>query len=306
MRKYGFLAAIPVLALLAGCGSFEAQQDMASLEKREAVGTPFTKALTDEYRDFARFEYVEMWDWPDADYFASKGLKTSTGTVVPPEELEAWNLPSSSKPDLAEARAGLVKVLEAGAGERAPKEAARAQAKFDCWVEQQEENWQWDHIAACRDAFKTAMADLEEALRPPPKALAFAPKEEKVEVPEPPKVRTPYVLFFEFDKSDLTPTALETLDRLATDIRENKVTKILIAGHADRAGPAAYNVGLSQRRATTVAQALSARNIPYGFMNLEAYGESKPMVETPDGQREARNRVVVVKLAELPPQAASE
>lgn len=305
MRKYGFLAAIPVLALMAGCGSFEAQHDMATLEKREAVGTPFTKALTDEYRDFARFEYVEMWDWPDADYFASKGLETSTGTVVPPEQLESWNLPSSTKPDLAEARAGLVKVLDAGARDRAPKEAARAQAKFDCWVEQQEENWQWDHIAACREGFRTAMAELEAALQPPPK-LAFAPKEEKVEVPQPPEVRTPYVLFFDFDKSELTPKALETLERLATDIRDNKITKILIAGHADRSGPATYNVGLSERRATTVAQALSAREIPYGFISMEAFGESKPMVPTPDGQREPRNRVVVVEFADLPQQSAAE
>ena len=80
------------------------------------------------------------------------------------------------------------------------------------------------------------------------------------------------------------------------------MTSILIAGHADRAGPPRYNMRLSQRRADTVVKALSARDIPFGFMDLTAYGESRPMVPTDDGVKEPRNRVVVVEFSDLPRQ----
>ena len=42
--------------------------------------------------------------------------------------------------------------------------SARAQAQFDCWVEQAEEGHQTDHIAVCRTGFLNAMLDVDAAL----------------------------------------------------------------------------------------------------------------------------------------------
>jgi outer membrane protein OmpA-like peptidoglycan-associated protein len=68
----------------------------------------------------------------------------------------------------------------------------------------------------------------------------------------------------------------------------------MIAGHADRSGPADYNIGLSQRRATNVRTYLTGHGIPDGVITQEAFGESRPLVETADGVREPQNRRVEV------------
>ncbi|OTJ68810.1 OmpA family protein, partial [Pseudomonas aeruginosa] len=55
-----------------------------------------------------------------------------------------------------------------------------------------------------------------------------------------------------------------------------------------------YNVGLSQRRADSVRSYLSGRGIPDGVISSEAFGESRPRVETADGVRELQNRRVEI------------
>ena len=62
----------------------------------------------------------------------------------------------------------------------------------------------------------------------------------------------------------------------------------------DRSGPADYNVGLSQRRANNTRAYLAGHGIPDGVMTTEAFGESRPLVETADGVREPQNRRVEV------------
>src|SRR3546814_19373692 len=69
--------------------------------------------------------------------------------------------------------------MSAGAADEKPLDAAKAQANFDCWMEQLEENFQPQHIAACRDRYMTAMAHLEAQpqtamTQPPAPAMAEA------------------------------------------------------------------------------------------------------------------------------------
>ena len=68
----------------------------------------------------------------------------------------------------------------------------------------------------------------------------------------------------------------------------------MLAGHADKSGSASYNVGLSQRRADSVKAYLASKGIPDGVMTTEAFGESRPRVETADGVREVQNRRVEI------------
>ena len=68
------------------------------------------------------------------------------------------------------------------------------------------------------------------------------------------------------------------------------VGSVTIAGHADRSGPAAYNVRLSARRAQTVRDALVARGISADMISTEAFGETAPAKPTADGVREPLNR----------------
>src|SRR3546814_19987842 len=82
------------------------------------------------------------------------------------------DLPADKVDELSSARVRLMTAMSACAADEKPLDAAKAQANFDCWMEQQEENFQQQHIDACRDGYMTAMAELEAqpqtAMDPPP------------------------------------------------------------------------------------------------------------------------------------------
>lgn len=117
--------------------------------------------------------------------------------------------------------------------------------------------------------------------------------------PPPPPPQTvctpgPYIVFFEWDKSDITPEAAGILDNAISNYQSCGNAQVMLAGHADRSGAASYNVGLSQRRADSVRAYLEGRGIPGGVISSEAFGESRPRVETADGVRELQNRRVEI------------
>lgn len=104
----------------------------------------------------------------------------------------------------------------------------------------------------------------------------------------------PYIVFFDWDKSDITPEASSILDNAISNYQNCGNSQVMLAGHADRSGSASYNVGLSQRRADAVKAYLSGRGISDGVISTEAFGESRPRVETADGVRELQNRRVEI------------
>ena len=104
----------------------------------------------------------------------------------------------------------------------------------------------------------------------------------------------PYIVFFDWDKSDITPEAASILDNAISNYQNCGNAQVMLAGHADRSGSASYNVGLSQRRADSVKAYMTARGIAAGVISTEAFGESKPRVETADGVRELQNRRVEI------------
>ena len=171
MRPLKWLAVVALSGALAACAS-----DIQRVRTAEGTGSPFTRALTSEYRDLSAFEADEMYDWSDAQHFARKGLLAAEGEVVQPEDLGNWDLPEDRVEEMTAARAKLVGLLDAGARDRVAEAAARAQARYDCWVEQQEENHQPDHISACRDQFFAALAELETAAPAPAQPAAVQPE----------------------------------------------------------------------------------------------------------------------------------
>ena len=114
--------------------------------------------------------------------------------------------------------------------------------------------------------------------------------------PEPPVQCSPgpFIVFFEWDKSDITPEASSILDNAVQQYTNCGNAQVMLAGHADKSGAASYNVGLSQRRADAVRGYLTSRSIPEGSISTEAFGESRPRVDTADGVREVQNRRVEV------------
>lgn len=260
-----FLAGEVVLALfLMGCGAID------DARRLEPAGDGFADALAGGYRDFALYEADSMYDWPDARHFAVKALAAAAGARPDPEDPKDWDLPAAAARRIGAARARLVRALDGGARERFADDAAAAQVDLDCWIEQQEENWQADHIARCRDRFYAALARLE-------KRFAEA-----------------FLMFFPFDSAVIGAAGRDALDAVVETAAAGRAVIVSIGGHADRAGPRAYNRALSERRARAVRRALEGRGIDPRRMAVRAFGESRPLVATPDGMRRARNRRVEV------------
>lgn len=104
----------------------------------------------------------------------------------------------------------------------------------------------------------------------------------------------PFIVFFDWNKSDITPEAATILDNAAQAFTTSGSASVMLAGHADKSGSPQYNVGLSQRRADAVKAYLAGKGISDGSITTEAFGESRPLVETADGVREPQNRRVEI------------
>lgn len=119
-----------------------------------------------------------------------------------------------------------------------------------------------------------------------------------VAVPEVPTVGTcnkgPYIVFFDWDRSDITAEAAPVLDNTVTAYRDCGSAPIAVAGYADRSGGDGYNQALSERRAEAVRAYLAARGIAAGSITAQGFGEANPRVPTADGVRELQNRRVEI------------
>lgn len=85
-------------------------------------------------------------------------------------------------------------------------------------------------------------------------------------------------VFFEFDKSDITPESSAALDRLVNMLNDNPTITIELSAHTDSRGSDAYNKRLSQRRAESVVNYLVNHGIDKERLTPIGYGESVPKV----------------------------
>jgi iron complex outermembrane receptor protein len=130
---------------------------------------------------------------------------------------------------------------------------------------------------------------------------SFAPDETPAAY-TPPPVQAPasapasaprsYLVFFDFNKSDLTPQAAEIVDTAARNAGSAKVTRLTVTGHTDTVGSDAYNMRLSRRRAESVAARLEKDGIASSEIEIVAKGKRDLLVPTGDGVREPQNRRV--------------
>src|ERR1700692_3632877 len=102
---------------------------------------------------------------------------------------------------------------------------------------------------------------------------------------------------FGFDKDNLTKTAQDALDQLATDVPNAKGYIITVEGGTDSVGNADYNYALSERRADSVIQYLASQhNIPAHKIYLIGLGKDKPVEPNKTREGRAANRRVDVRL----------
>ncbi|WP_193185943.1 hypothetical protein [Nisaea sediminum] len=154
----------PLSSLAVSAQPFQLYEAVAAVRGQSVPNDGFEHSLANEYRRLALFEADDMVDWIDAEKFARKTLASARGETVPPERLEDWKLGEAQLPALKSSRHRLLRAFERDARILAPHASARAQAQFDCWVEQAEEGHQTEHIAACREGFLDAMLEIDATL----------------------------------------------------------------------------------------------------------------------------------------------
>jgi outer membrane protein OmpA-like peptidoglycan-associated protein len=104
------------------------------------------------------------------------------------------------------------------------------------------------------------------------------------------------VIYFDYDKSNLTPEAQDLIRQSAARALENDVSGVKVEGNADRSGSDQYNQDLSDRRSNVVRDALVAAGIPASAISTVGLGETNPAKPTPDGVREPLNRRTEVRI----------
>ena len=97
-------------------------------------------------------------------------------------------------------------------------------------------------------------------------------------------------IYFEFDKSTLTPMAQDTLMRHAAWLRANSDVTVTIEGHADERGTNEYNLALGDRRADSAKAFLVDLGIGASRLTTISYGEERPLCMQRDEECWAKNR----------------
>ena len=282
-------AVVGLAALLGACHGME----LEGVQGLDPQGSEFNTQLYASYIELSSNERAE-YDYRDSDRFAMKAAVAARGDDVRPSAVEDRRIAADKVDELSKARARLMAMLYGGGKNKAPISAARAQISFDCWMQEQEEGHQPGDIADCRNAFYGSVVTAEVAMRPAP-----PPAPEPAPAPEPePSYVTYYVVFFEFDSSELSNAAKQTLNEAAATALEMRPYKVLIRGHTDRAGPDAYNLKLSETRALSVASYLIENGAGRFVIHAEGLGESEPIAKTSDNVRDGRNRRSEISLIE--------
>ena len=103
-------------------------------------------------------------------------------------------------------------------------------------------------------------------------------------------------VFFESDQTDLTPTAVATLDKQAQWLSRYPRHTFLVEGHADERGTREYNFSLGSRRAQVVREYLSSRGVAASRMRTVSYGKERPVAVCNDISCWSQNRRAVTVL----------
>ncbi len=124
---------------------------------------------------------------------------------------------------------------------------------------------------------------------PPPAPPPPAPP-----APPPPPTHQVYLVFFDWDKYNITPEGQQIIQLAANQYHAGGHVTLQVTGYTDTSGSAGYNQRLSERRANAVAAALERLGVPRSDMVVAGRGQNDLRVPTPNGVREPQNRRVEI------------
>ena len=302
MKAIRLITLTAATMLVSACSMADSYSEVKALNQASASGSPFTQQLTSEYRAYSNFLLKDLMDYADSLHFARKGLAAAKGENVMPEAVSDWRLNQAQQSELNQARARLVSAIDRGAREIIPGKTAVAQARFDCWIEQEEASVNdtgKKNKSDCKGQFASSIQEVEGAV--PATAPAAAPAEALPApvgmvdaAPQPMDTKEAmYLVFFDFNKSTIGEGGNNVLDQVVTEVKNRKVEGVHVVSYTDTSGSDAYNQRLSVRRAEAVKKALSQRGVK-AKVSTEGRGEKELMVQTGNNVREPANRRAVL------------
>ena len=153
VRVTGLTSMVCAAALVAACAIPDPSEGPMSSDA-------YNQALGDGYAQLSEREQAE-YDWRDTRHFAEKAIAAGSDAEVAPDDFEFRNIPEESQGELGDARVRLLAAYGQGAQQAAPVEVATAQIMFDCWMQEQEENHQFNDISACKSGYEDAMSEVD-------------------------------------------------------------------------------------------------------------------------------------------------
>jgi OOP family OmpA-OmpF porin len=105
---------------------------------------------------------------------------------------------------------------------------------------------------------------------------------------------------FEFNLSQLTPPAQQTLSEVASALMTQPELNVEIQGHTDSIGSAEYNLKLSQRRADAVKAYLISQGVNASTLTAKGYGKTSPISSNETAEGRTQNRRVEFKVSNAP------
>ena len=102
------------------------------------------------------------------------------------------------------------------------------------------------------------------------------------------------VLYFDFDSSELKPEGATLAEAWAQYLAANPNARVRIEGHTDERGTREYNVGLGERRANAVLQAMTSRGVAERQLSVSSFGEERPVATGHDEAAWGQNRRVEI------------
>jgi len=100
-------------------------------------------------------------------------------------------------------------------------------------------------------------------------------------------------IYFDANKSNISPTAAKALDRNGMLLKDNPNVKVEVGGHSDGSGSEAANQKIAEKRAQSAMKYIQDKyNIPESRMTVRSYGSSKPVADNNTQEGRSKNRRV--------------
>lgn len=240
----------------------------SGLNDGKNTGGDFLDYLSLEYAKYGRREAKEK-DYKDSRYFRELSKKAKAGKMVYPAEVSTRQIPTEQLRELVNAHEKLNYHLSLGARDNAPYVAAVAQASYEAWLQEAEENMSNGDIDEAKANFYTNLAAMT------------APQ-------------STTIIYFPTNSANLTAEARSQLNKMIKAMKRTGVTDIALATHASTTASHTYNLRLTKLRANAVQSYLRKNGLRDSNVILRTYGEGDLALPTGDNTENKLNRRAVL------------